>query len=207
MKKGKLLQFILHPKPKLKIIQKKKSLKKISHKKFRTASCIAETKTSCISLDHEIFKLILANHVRELNKKRLLYLSNIKLFRNWDRPSLAGLLSYLYLRNPKHGTYLYEEGTENNNIYIVVSGELELVANYRLKEAIEKEKHMGFETEKEKFEKKYMKEKNGNVEISLFKLSNGNYFGDEEGFISKMKKYSVKVISTNTAVFLIPKDV
>jgi hypothetical protein len=39
------------------------------------------------------------------------------------------------------------------------------------------------------------------------KITEGNYFGDENGFKSQSKLYSVKVASTNCKLFLLPKDV
>lgn len=138
---------------------------------------------------------------------RLKYLSALKLFSAWDHASLAGLLNYIYLRTPKHGSYVYRKGEENNNIYIVVSGELEITIDYRLQDVIEEDKGIEFKNNQEKFEKNYYKKKDVKREVSLFKLSQGNYFGDEEGFKPKIKEYSVKVCSNNTKIFLIPKDV
>jgi len=46
-----------------------------------------------------------------------------------------------------------------------------------------------------------------NTEISLLKLTPGNYFGDEQGFNEKKMKYSVRVTSNKTKIFLIPKKV
>jgi len=68
--------------------------------------------------------------VRDLNLNRIKFLSNLKIFENWDRGGLDGLLKHIYLRSPKHSTYLYKKGEINLNIYIVVTGELEIVAEY-----------------------------------------------------------------------------
>ena len=44
-------------------------------------------------------------------------------------------------------------------------------------------------------------------DIVLLKLARGNYFGDEDGFMSKIKNYSVKACTNNVQVFVIEKDV
>lgn len=54
---------------------------------------------------------------------------------------------------------------------------------------------------------RYRKEYRENSQVSLLKLSAGNYFGDEDGFNSKIKQYSAKVTSNNCKLFLIPKEV
>ena len=174
----------------------------------RTASCIALTQVICLSLDQKIFQRVLGDHVRALNNVRLSYLSGLKMFQNWDRTSLSGLLTHVYLRTPKHHEYVYQEGDINKNIYIVVEGELEIIAHFELKKEIEEDKEIAYKNNKEKFEERYKKKtKSEKVEISLFSLNKGNYFGDENGYHNQTAKFSIKVTSGNTKLFLIPKDV
>jgi hypothetical protein len=54
---------------------------------------------------------------------------------------------------------------------------------------------------------RYLKEYKENSEVSLLKLSAGNYFGDEDGFNSIVKQYTAKVTSNNCRLLLIPKEV
>lgn len=96
----------------------------------RTASCIALNDVYVIAIDQEIFQKILGDYVRDMNDMRINFLSNLKIFQNWDRGSLGGLLTHIYLRSPKHSSYIYQKGDINQNIYIVVTGELEIVAEY-----------------------------------------------------------------------------
>lgn len=96
----------------------------------RTASCIALTDVYVIAIDQGIYQKILGDYVRDMNEMRIRVLSNLKLFQNWDRISLVGLLKHLYLRSPKHSSYIYRAGEVNQNIYIVAEGELEIVADY-----------------------------------------------------------------------------
>lgn len=174
----------------------------------RTASCVALNEVFCLAIDNKIFQKILGDYVRDLNNMRIQFLSNLKIFQNWDRGSLGGLLTHIYLRSPKHSTYIYQNGESNKNIYIVVTGELEIVAEYNQKQELEQNKEIAYKNNQEKFEEKYQKKTSiDKTEISLFKLTPGNYFGDEQGFNVENMKFSVRVTSNNTKIFLIPKDV
>lgn len=42
---------------------------------------------------------------------------------------------------------------------------------------------------------------------SILALTSGNYFGDEEGFYPKVKKFNIRVISARCKVLIIPKKV
>jgi CRP-like cAMP-binding protein len=174
----------------------------------RTASCIAINDVYVIAIDHEIFQYILGDNVRDMNIFRIQMLMSLKIFQNWDRAALATLLKYIYIRSPKHSEYIYKKGEQNLNIYIVVTGELEIVAEYDQKKELEQNKEIAYKNNQEKFEEEYKKKtQSEKSEIPLFKLTPGNYFGDEEGFnVSKMK-HSVRVSSNNTKIFLIPKKV
>lgn len=163
---------------------------------------------TCISLDDKIFRTVLGTYIRELNQERLKYLQNIKLFNGWDRVSLVGLLTHIFVRSPKKEEYIYRTGEVDKNIYIVVKGELELVAEYDpVKEKMENRK-IEQKTNEEKFEEKYILKEGGvKKELSILKITEGNYCGDEDGFSGDIKSYSVRIKSSVTKLFLIPKDV
>jgi CRP-like cAMP-binding protein len=110
----------------------------------RTASCVCLTEVYVMAIDHKIFQKILGDHVRELNLMRIQFLSNLKIFQGWDRGSLGGLLNHIYVRSPKHSSYIYKKGQDNKNIYIVVTGELEIVAEYDEKLELEKNKEIAY---------------------------------------------------------------
>lgn len=92
----------------------------------RTASCVALNKVTVISLGSEIFKEILGDHIRDLNAHRFDILSKIKIFLGWDRSKLGGLLSHIFVRSPNHLTHVYQRGQVDQNIYIIISGEIEI---------------------------------------------------------------------------------
>ena len=123
------------------------------------------------------------------------------MFNGWEGAHLAGLLSNLYIRTPKHGHYVYRTGDKDNNIYLIASGELEILAVYDEDQNIEES---GDSVKFDRFRKRKLKKKQ---EIAIMKLSPGNYFGDEEGFDVETKRYSIKVTSNNTKILLLPKDV
>lgn len=159
-------------------------------------------------MDDKIFRSVLGTYIKDLNQGRLKYLQNLKIFDGWDRVSLVGLLTHIYVRSPKRDDYIYKEGEKNNNIYIVVIGELELVKKYDPKKEKKQKKEADQMTNDEKFKNRYLLEDPGvKKEVNIIKLTEGNYFGDEEGFGSDVKNYSVKVKSSVTKLFLIPKDV
>ena len=163
----------------------------------------------CIVLQGFIFNKVLGNHVRKFNKIRIGHLKNLKLFAEWDRPALYSLLTYMYVRNPSINQYVYRKGDTNENIYIVISGELDLVIDFDYEKEREENRDHQDEPVEEKFRNKYFlpNKVKQNEEISLFRFTEGNYFGDEEGFMPPTKKYSVKARSNNVKLYLIPKDV
>jgi CRP-like cAMP-binding protein len=92
----------------------------------RTASCVPIQKVILLRLEGEIFKAILGDHLRELNRVKFDILSKLKIFFGWDRSELTGLLSHIYLRSPDHNSYVYRRGDVNTNLYIILEGEVEL---------------------------------------------------------------------------------
>jgi CRP-like cAMP-binding protein len=92
----------------------------------RTASCVPLQKVTLLCLEGEIFKSILGDHLRELNRVKFDILSKLKIFFGWDRSELTGLLSHIYLRSPDHNSYVYKRGESNSNLYIILEGEVEL---------------------------------------------------------------------------------
>lgn len=92
----------------------------------RTASCVPLSKAILLCLEGEIFRAILGDHLRELNRVKFDILSKLKIFFNWDRSELTGLLSHIYLRSPDHNSYVYKRGDINANLYIILEGEVEL---------------------------------------------------------------------------------
>lgn len=168
------------------------------------------TQTILLGIDHIPFRHILADYVKEMNKNRFEILSKLKIFQGWDRAKLGGLLNHIYIRSPLRSSYIYEAGQKDENIYVVVSGECEIMATIKEK-TNELKLENGFSSEeihnyevKSKTEKFIMKHKKVK-EFSLLKVNEGNYFGDECGFDRQIKSYSVKVNSNNCKLFLIPK--
>ena len=79
----------------------------------RTASCIALTKVTVISLDFKIFQAILGDYIKNLNKTRFENLSKLRIFNGWDRAKLGGLLNHIYVRQPMHSEYIYKTGGDD----------------------------------------------------------------------------------------------
>lgn len=163
---------------------------------------------SCISLDDKIFRTVLGTYIRDLNQDRLKHLQNLRIFNGWDRVSLVSLLTHIYIRSPNRDEFIYKQGDVDKNIYIVINGELELVAEYDPEQEKEENRILEVKSNQEKFEGKYLSlEKPLRQEMAIFKLSTGNYFGDEDGFSCDVKRFGVRVKSSATKIFLIPKDV
>lgn len=93
----------------------------------RTASCVALNKVTVIGLGSEVFKDILGDHIRDLNRQRFDILAKIKIFLGWDRSKLGGLLNHIFVRSPNHLSHVYRRGDVNQNIYIIISGEIEIM--------------------------------------------------------------------------------
>jgi CRP-like cAMP-binding protein len=92
----------------------------------RTASCVAIEKVTVIGFSSEIFKDILGDYVKDLNRQRFEILAKIKIFLGWDRSKLGGLLNHILVRAPNHLSHVYQRGQTNQNIYIIISGEIEI---------------------------------------------------------------------------------
>lgn len=175
----------------------------------RTASCIALTKVTVMSIHYKIFQAILGDYIKNLNRKRFEYLSKLRIFNGWDRSKLGGLLNHIYVRQPMHSEYIYKTGGYDQNIYVIITGEVEITIECDEERSEEFRKLKNFNPEKSEldsktkdFQKGYQKKKF----MPLLKLTPGNYFGDEDGFNSEKKSYNAKVISNNCKIFLIPKE-
>jgi CRP-like cAMP-binding protein len=143
-----------------------------------------------------------------MNRQRIELLSQLKIFQNWDYAKLGGILNNVYVRSPLHGTIVYKAGEINANIYVVVSGELEvLIEGEYVEESRDRVKIKGKSEIKVDFKNEFKKNYKKSYEVPIMKVSEGNYFGDEEGFKEPVKNYTLKVISNNCQLFLIPKDV
>jgi CRP-like cAMP-binding protein len=167
-------------------------------------------KVKCLGLSDYIFKRVLGGYVKRLNEMRLKFLGEMKMFVGWDKGSLGGLLNHMYIRNPLMNEDIYCKGDINRNIYIVISGELEILIDFDEFQERNQNREVKEKSNIQKFREKYLKsEKNKKKkeEISLFKLAKGNHFGDEEGFLPDVKQYTVRAKSNNVKIFLIPKDV
>ena len=81
-----------------------------------------------MSIDHWNFQNILGEYVKGMNLKRFRLLRKVKIFYGWDRPKLGGLFNHIYVRSPTHSSYVYKKGDTDANIYIIVSGQLEITA-------------------------------------------------------------------------------
>lgn len=161
-------------------------------------------KVTVLALDSESFATVLGDHVRSMNRHRFELLSSTKLFWEWDYSVLSVLLNHIYVRSPKHGSYVYKRGDEDDNIYVIVSGELEITCVY---EYLAKKKRKKVVKSGLKFEHDFMNQYKKKSEITLLKLGVGNYFGDEDGFEAKVRQFNIKVKSNNCKLFLIPKEV
>lgn len=104
---------------------------------------------------------------------------------------------------------VYKSGSDDQNIYVIVQGEVEINIQKNFLNPADVAKAENFNRERNEFEFDINDYKLGYRKkkyISLLKIGPGNYFGDEDGFNSKFKTFNAKVISNNCKLFLIPKD-
>ena len=142
-----------------------------------------------------------------MNKQRLEILSKTKIFHNWDRARLGAMLSFIYLVTPTKNQYVFKKGELNDSIYIIVSGEVELTVPVEMTVGAKDRVHVSRMKIGVDFKNQFLREKRKRMEVSIISIGAGNYFGDEDGFLEKLKGYSARVLSNNTQLFLIPKDV
>jgi len=139
--------------------------------------------------------MILGERTKKLNEARIARISKIALFNEWIKPTLAALSNYILLRGYKSGEYIYSKGDHIDYIYIVVQGEVEIIARDDLLEHNSNRKYKLLKTNKK------------TNEYPLIKIPEGGYFGDENRLTSSPSNFAVRAIHDQTLLYLIPLDV
>lgn len=170
---------------------------------IRSASCISLEGCVCLTFERKVFSDVLEHHFSEYNNARSLMLSRLHIFKDMDRNSLMSLLNYSKVVNYLRGTYVYKRGERENNIYIIVSGEFEIVYPYDITNS----SHIVNDVDIELREFITGYSSTGTRDVSLLKLYKGDYFGDEDGYNTKFKEFSLRATSQMCMVYQIPKDV
>ena len=93
----------------------------------RTATVRANTDCKCYVLDGKTFKYILVK--KSFQKKNLSpeFLESIDLFNNLDRYEKLKLINMLSIRVFQKGEYVFKEGDEGDNFYMIEEGQVECV--------------------------------------------------------------------------------
>lgn len=119
-----------------------------------------------------------------VKNRRIKILKNLKIFNFWKKSHLAGLSMNIITRSISKGNYVYKKGTTKSHyIFILVSGEIEVIAHIdhpgeSLKDNPAYQEKNGQKTDLFAYNKKGKK-------VVLMKMRRGNYFGDEDGYRSK----------------------
>lgn len=111
---------------------------------FRTASCVTESRTILLEMDASPFKEFLADEVKQLSNLRIYLFSNLYLFQNWEKSKIGVLRTHTKVETHLANNYIYKKGDKNDNLYVVISGEVEIKSTgktlhpiYFLKECID----------------------------------------------------------------------
>lgn len=133
--------------------------------------------------------------VKGEHTERLSLLQGINLFRNWPYGQLSGLVRHFTVRNPSHGEYVYKENRYDFNLYLIVKGEFEVTSMIISKSR-----------DQDNF-KSYMKKNGRKKEIVILRLKEGGHFGAEDGYYNNLKIFSVRAVTNQCKLYLVPKDV
>jgi CRP-like cAMP-binding protein len=126
------------------------------------------------------------------------FVSSVYLFQDWSHQAIFGMLSHVKVQNYGLGDIVYKRGQQDNNIYMVYKGEVQIYVdslNRNNEKDVDDPKSYRRAPEPQSSEFK-----------SLLKLCEGSYFGDEEGFIDTTKIYFAKVTSVEAMFFVVGKD-
>jgi len=184
----------------------------------RSATCITIKGCLLLEISGSVFREIMGEEIRQLTSLRVLLMSKILLFKPWDWNKVAALRSHTKMKKLYNGEHVYSIGEHDENIYIVVSGELELYATDELMRgqldvlirhrSLDSTNKSIQELQKLKVSEKYLrKKKKLPKRFTLLRLAHGNYFGDENGFDNSKKEYSVVVVTSHAHLLVIHKEV
>lgn len=173
----------------------------ISLKEPRTATVICtEETTFCILKSHGYEKILKASYEQDLN-----FLQKIWLFRDLSVANLAILKGYFIEKEFIKNHIIYKEGSLDNNLYIIKSGEVEFFKKVALKTQANINLVQGIS-------KTMSALSINNVtntpirRISFGKAIEGQIFGEEEVFTNINRKYTAVVSSSKTKIFILEKQ-
>jgi len=162
-------------------------------------SYVSKTKATLIGIPASYFRRLLASKIKLANIGRARSLSSAILFQKWPKQNISNLMIYLFRKTFSMNSYIYKRNDIDRNIYIILNGRVEVLYEKRIDT-----------THKPLEESPPISIQKRNFRI-VFKpiiiLSNGDYFGDEEGLFEDKKNYSIRVSTPECIVYQIPKKV
>ncbi|KAM3139518.1 Cyclic nucleotide-binding domain-containing protein 2 [Paramecium bursaria] len=99
----------------------------IEQKVTRTATIVTKTDCTFAIITYDLFQRILSAFQYQITTQKLEFLQKIPIFQNWLRQHKLVLLNSLELINYHSGLYVYQRHMIDEHIYLVVTGEIELI--------------------------------------------------------------------------------
>lgn len=164
-------------------------------------------RVDCLVLPGKIFQQTLGQKLRSRNSQKYAFIQKITFFSKIDKTTLGAMLDYIQVREVMKGNLIYAPGSLDNNIYVVISGELEFMNFYTYPKSQENQN-----ASDKGFPLQICRNSREKIEISLTRLYRGNYFGDENGLFQKSlfnekKEFGVRVKSQKCILHYISKDI
>ena len=97
-----------------------------SYLKTRTATCLAVTKTVCLTFSEQNFKDILESKVKGVKVKRLEIILRVPLLQSWPWEDVAVLTMHVEPKYFCKGMVVYRPGDTQDFIFIVAEGTVEI---------------------------------------------------------------------------------
>ena len=150
-----------------------------------------------IAVAKEPFLRTMGDVMRQANYSRIELIKKLPLFAEWSMAQIASLFRHCVKKEFGYSRLLYKQGERDENVYIVLKGEVEVVsAQQLLHQEPASQKTIGMMINN-KVEKKLPR--------VLTKIVTGGYFGDEEGFADPVKRLSARVATSDCSLLVISK--
>ncbi|EGR29986.1 cyclic nucleotide-binding domain protein [Ichthyophthirius multifiliis] len=171
----------------------------------RTATMICKSDTHLIVISKNGFNKIIGELCRQKILEKINFIKQYWFFSQIPNNKIMSILMYFKIENIQKEKYLYKEGEQIKDIYLLKEGEVELTKKLENQNNIIQNKIYDEQLIEQKLAKAYQKLQN-TLRISV--LSQNSYFGLEELINKKQfRDSSAQCISTQAIIYRLPLQI
>ncbi|KAL4505478.1 hypothetical protein ABPG72_002540 [Tetrahymena utriculariae] len=169
----------------------------------RTATIIAKDEVHMLILSKDSFMRILGTYEENKLAQIVNLLHSFEFFRRWGRGSLKWIYYNVLVKKCKLGEYIYQQGQESENMFIVIEGDFFVTKSYLISNEIQ---------DSNKTSKIYMKRcKNSKYflskEAEICILSKGQIFGEDDLYLQQNRSYSIKCLTQDAILWVVSNKI